>query len=83
MDAYCPYPWIGASDQYEEKLYDILSYSIPKRNLEIIKRYGKLLDINQIFDGNAYRLVDLLDKFDLSNKTDKEIVDFFKKDATS
>jgi hypothetical protein len=72
-------PWIGPSDQYNEKLYDILSYAIPKRNLEVVKKYGDKINIKESFDGNAYRIVDLLNDLDPHSKPDIDILKFYKR----
>lgn len=70
-------PWVGPSDQYDEKLYDILSYAIPTRNVDVVKQYGDKLDIHKKFDGNAYTLAELIEKLDYNIFLDKEIIDVF------
>jgi hypothetical protein len=59
--------WIKISNNYEEKLYDIISYAIPSQNIDIIKYFINSIIPSFSRDKNAYSYIELAK--DISNDT--------------
>lgn len=55
----CVGPWMGLSDQYNEKMHDILSYAIATSNTEVIERYKCDANMTERLDGNMYTLSEI------------------------
>jgi hypothetical protein len=65
-------PSIGESENFEDKIYDILSYATDALNLEVLQYYNKYIN-NKQFDGNTYTLLHLaIDNYQHNYIEDKD-----------
>lgn len=55
----CVGPWIGLSDQYDEKLHYVLSYAIVTKNTEVVEHYRDDIYMDKRLDGNMYTLSEI------------------------
>lgn len=60
-------PWIGLSDEFDEKMYDIMSYAIPTANLDVVKYYKNKINPNMRADGNAFSYLELAESIKNNN----------------
>ena len=66
-----PWLWDSVSDQYNEKLYDIVSYAITSSNIDVVKYYLDLVNPNDCLnDGNIYTYLNLAKKFAVNSYSD-------------
>lgn len=65
-------PDIGSSKDFEDKIYDILSYAVDAGNLIVLQHYNKYINNDQ-YDGNTYTLLHLaIDKYNFYYTDEKK-----------